>query len=110
MLQEHLPLVFGSDAPGVDGFGNPPGLIGRLELQNWADAAAPLSLILCAATLDNAAALGLSKELGSIEVGKRADLLLLKDNPLANVSAYDSIETIFLNGEPSAREALRAHN
>lgn len=110
MLQHHVPLVFGSDTPGVDGFGNPPGLNGRLELQNWADAGAPLSLILRAATLDNATALGLSHELGSIEVGKRADLLLLRENPLANVSAYDSIETIFLNGEPIAREALRAHN
>ena len=110
MLQDHVPLVFGSDTPGVDGFGNPPGLNGRLELQNWADAGAPLSLILRAATLDNATALGLSDELGSIEVGKRADLLLLRENPLTNISAYDSIETIFLNGEPIAREALRAHN
>ncbi|MGA7511730.1 MAG: amidohydrolase family protein [Candidatus Sulfotelmatobacter sp.] len=110
MLQDHVFLVFGSDTPGVDGFGNPPGLNGRLELQNWADAGAPLSLILRAATLDNATALGLSHELGSIEVGKRADLLLLKENPLGNVSAYDSIEKIFLNGEPVAREALRARN
>jgi imidazolonepropionase-like amidohydrolase len=110
MLQDHVSLVFGSDTPGVDGFGNPPGLNGRLELQNWADAGAPLSLILRAATLDNATALGLSHDLGSIEVGKRADLLLLKENPLANVSAYDSIETIFLNGEPIAREAVRAHD
>jgi len=110
MLQDHVPVVFGSDTPGVDGFGNPPGLNGRLELQNWADAGAPLSLILRAATLDNATALGLSHELGSIEVGKRADLLLLKENPLANVSAYDSIETLFLNGEAIGREALRAHN
>jgi len=110
MLQDHVPLLFGSDTPGVDGFGNPPGLNGRLELQNWADAGAPLPLILRAATLDNAAALGLSHELGSIEVGKRADLLLLKANPLVNVSAYDSIETIFLNGEPIARDTLRAHN
>jgi imidazolonepropionase-like amidohydrolase len=67
-------------------------------------------LILRAATLDNAIALGLSHELGSIEVGKRADLLLLKENPLTNVSAYDSIETIFLNGEPITREELRARN
>jgi imidazolonepropionase-like amidohydrolase len=110
MLQEHVPLIFGSDTPGVDGFGNPPGLNGRLELQNWADAGAPLALILRAATLDNAIALGLSNELGSIEAGKRADLLLLKENPLTNVSAYDSIETIFLNGEPIAREALRGHD
>jgi imidazolonepropionase-like amidohydrolase len=64
-------------------------------------------LILRAATLDNARTLGLSRELGSIEVGKRANLLLLGENPLANVSAYDSIEIIFLNGEPIARETLR---
>ena len=109
MLQDEVSLVFGSDTPGVDGFGNPPGLNGRLEMQNWAEASAPPSLILRAATLDNAKALGLSKQLGSIEVGKRADLLLLKENPLATVSAYDSIETIFLNGEPIARETLRPH-
>lgn len=110
MLQDHVSLIFGSDTPGVEGFGNPPGLNGRLELQNWADAGAPLSLILRAATIDNARALGLSGELGSIEAGKRGDLLLLKGNPLANMSAYDSIETIFLNGEPIAREGLLAHN
>jgi imidazolonepropionase-like amidohydrolase len=45
--------------------------------------------------------------LGSIEVGKRADLLLLKHNPVTNVSTYDSIETIFLNGEQIAREDLK---
>jgi imidazolonepropionase-like amidohydrolase len=110
MLREHVPLLFGSDTPAGDGFGNPPGLNGRLELQAWADAGAPLPLILRSATLDNATALGLSQELGSIEVGKRADLLLLKENPLANVSAYDSIEIIFLDGEPTARESLRSHN
>jgi imidazolonepropionase-like amidohydrolase len=48
--------------------------------------------------------------LGSVEVGKRADLLLLKEDPLGNVSAYDSIETIFLNGEPVARDVLRARD
>jgi len=79
-------------------------------MQNWADAGASLSLILRAATLGNAKSLGLSHELGSIEVGKRADLLLLKDNPLANISAYDSLETLVLNGEPVARAALRAHD
>jgi imidazolonepropionase-like amidohydrolase len=79
-------------------------------LQNWADAGASLGLILRAATLDNAVALGQSHELGSIEVGKKADLLLLKENPLVHVSAYDSIETVFLNGEPIAQDALRAQN
>jgi imidazolonepropionase-like amidohydrolase len=110
MLEDHVELIFGSDTPGVDGPGSPPGLNGRLELQDWADAGVPLPQILRAATLDNAKALGLSREIGSIEVGKRADMLLLKENPLSNVSAYDSIETIFLNGEPIARGTLRGHN
>jgi imidazolonepropionase-like amidohydrolase len=110
MLKDGVPLVFGSDTPAGDGFGNPPGLNGRLELQDWADAGAPLPLILRAATLDNAVALGLSREVGSIEVGKRADLLLLRQNPLTTITAYDSIEMIFLNGEPIARETLRPSN
>ena len=106
MLNDGVPLLFGSDTPGVEGFGNPPGLNGRLELQNWVATGARLSLLLRAATLDNANALGLSRELGSIEVGKRADLLLLSKNPLETISAYDAIETIFLNGKPIARESL----
>ena len=110
MLQNHVQMLFGSDTPAGDGFGNPPGLNGRLEMQDWANAGAPQAVILRAATLDNAIALGLSREIGSIEVGKRADLLLLKENPLKNVSAYDSIETIFLNGEPIAQETLRPQN
>ena len=86
---------------------NPPGLNGRLELQSWAGAGASLGLILRPLTIDNAIVLGLSHELGSIEAGKKADLLLLKENPLTTVSAYDSIEMIILNGEPVARDSLR---
>jgi imidazolonepropionase-like amidohydrolase len=110
MLKDDVPLIFGSDTPAGDGYGNPPGLNGRLELQDWADAGASLPLILRAATLDNATALGLSQKLGSIEVGKRADLLLLSQNPLTTITAYDSIEMIFLNGQPIVRETLRPSN
>ncbi|HMA03904.1 MAG TPA: amidohydrolase family protein [Gemmatimonadaceae bacterium] len=106
MLQDHVPLLFGSDTPSGDGFGNPPGLNGRLEMQEWARLGAPLALILRAATLDNAVSLGLSDSLGSIQPGKRADLLLLGKNPLANISAYDAIETVLLNGVPMARDSL----
>jgi imidazolonepropionase-like amidohydrolase len=108
MLRDRVPLIFGSDTPAGDGFGNPPGLNGRLELESWAALGAPLALILRAATLDNARALGLSDSLGSIQVGKRADLLLLTSDPLTDVSAYDSIETVFLNGVPLARDSLRS--
>lgn len=101
-----VPLLFGSDTPSGEGVGNPPGLNGRLELQDWADAEIPLNEILRAATLGNAVAFGLDEDLGSIEPGKRADILLLRANPLASISAYDSIETVVLNGEPIARASL----
>lgn len=99
-------LLFGSDTPADEGIGNPPGLNGRFELQRWAEAGVPLARILRAATLDNATAFGLAEELGSIEVGKRADLLLLSANPLETIAAYDAIETIFLDGAPIGRAAL----
>ena len=108
MAAAHVRLVFGSDTPSGEGVGNPPGLNGRLELQQWADAGIPLSQILRAATIDNASAFGLERELGTIEVGKRADLVLLGHDPLENVTAYDSIDTVFVNGEPIARTRLLA--
>jgi imidazolonepropionase-like amidohydrolase len=110
MLRDRVPLIFGSDTPSGDGFGNPPGLNGRLELQAWANLGASPALILRAATLENASALGLADSLGTIEDGKRADLLLLTKDPLADVSAYDAIETVFLNGVPLARDSLASRD
>jgi hypothetical protein len=109
MLAENVKLLFGTDTPAGDGIGNPPGLNGRLELGNWAEAGVPLARILRAATLDNAVAFGLSDR-GTVEVGKRADLLLLKADPLKTATAYDAIETIFLNGNPISRGSLLPSN
>jgi imidazolonepropionase-like amidohydrolase len=110
MSSAHVRFVFGSDTPSGEGVGNPPGLNGRLELQQWADAGIPLLQILRAATVDNASAFGLDRDVGTIEVGKRADLLLLGRNPLEDVAAYDSIDTVFVNGEPVARTRLLAED
>ncbi len=111
MLAENVKLLFGSDTPSGDGgFGNPPGLNGRFELTRWSEAGVPLARILRAATLDNAVAFGLSKDLGTIEVGKRADLLLLRADPLKTIAAYDAIDTIFLNGNPIPRASLLPAN
>ena len=110
MLEDKVKLLFGSDTPAGEGIGNPPGLNGRLELGRWAEAGVPLPQILRAATIENAVAFGLSKDLGTIEVGKRADLLLLRADPLKNISAYDTIDTIFLNGNPIPRASLLPTN
>jgi imidazolonepropionase-like amidohydrolase len=81
-----------------------------LELSRWAEASVPLTSILRASTLDNAVAFGLSRDLGTIEVGKRADLLLLRADPLQSVAAYDAIDTVFLNGNPLPRASLLPAN
>lgn len=106
MLEAKVPLLLGSDTPGAEGFGNPPGLNGRLEMQAWADAGVPLRTVFRAATLENAAALGIAREVGTIEAGKRADLLLLGRNPLETMAAYDSIEKVFVEGRIIDRKAL----
>lgn len=101
-------LLLGSDTPANEGIGNPPGLNGRLEIQRWFEAGVPPAAILAAATLDNAAAFGLADQLGSVEVGKRANLLLVGANPLDTIAAYDAIEIVFWNGAPIAHGALVA--
>ena len=58
---------------------------------------APLDVIR-AATLSSARSLGLDKELGSIEPGKLADLVVLDRNPLENIRHTDSVYRVMLNG------------
>lgn len=51
-----------------------------------------------AATLDGARYLGLDRELGSIEVGKLADLVVLNANPLDDIRATEGISQVMVNG------------
>ncbi|MEP3279093.1 MAG: amidohydrolase family protein [Stappiaceae bacterium] len=101
-------LLLGSDTPSQDGIGNPPGLNGYLEMVSWADAGIPLEKIFRAATLGNARAFGLDDRIGTIEPGKQADLLLLNTNPLADVTAYDDISAIIVDGKVRLRGTLSA--
>lgn len=67
---------------------------------------APPSEILEAATLTGAAAYHLDEQLGSIEVGKIADLLVLKSDPLEDVSNLRQIHHVIKDGVIVDREAL----
>jgi imidazolonepropionase-like amidohydrolase len=76
-------LAIGSDTP------NPFVAMGasvHLELANFVAAGLSPQEALRAATIAPARMLGLEREQGTIEVGKRADLLLLAGNPLEDVS------------------------
>tara|TARA_R110002072_G_scaffold23949_2_gene81976 strand:+ start:87258 stop:90554 length:3297 start_codon:yes stop_codon:yes gene_type:complete len=51
-----------------------------------------------AATINSAEYIGAGNDIGSLEVGKMADLLVLTDNPLENIENTQSIEKVMING------------
>jgi imidazolonepropionase-like amidohydrolase len=51
-----------------------------------------------AATLNPAKTLGLDADIGSLETGKLADLLVLDANPLDNIRNSQTIKWVMLNG------------
>lgn len=103
-------LLFATDTIVGQSYANAPGLSGYIDMKAWYKAGVSLEKILQAATISNAKAFNLEDTLGSIEVGKKANLLLLKQNPLLTVEAYNSIEIVFMNGLPVARQDLVAGN
>jgi imidazolonepropionase-like amidohydrolase len=99
-------FVFGTDTPSAPTYGNLPGLNGYLEMRQLHDAGLSLEQIFRAATIDNAREFKLDSQVGSIEPGKIANLVLLKKSPLQSVDAYDSIVTVWVRGRPVSRESL----
>jgi imidazolonepropionase-like amidohydrolase/Tol biopolymer transport system component len=51
-----------------------------------------------AGTITSAQSLGMAKDIGSIEVGKLADLVILTDDPSADIANSDNIEQVMLGG------------
>ena len=68
-------------------------------MQQLVDAGLNLRQILEAATLSNAKAFGLDNQIGTVQPGKRANLVLLGNSPLESVQAYDSIQEIWVGGQ-----------
>ncbi|MGP9802158.1 amidohydrolase family protein [Rheinheimera sp. NSM] len=104
------PLLLASDTPSAPAYSHQPGYSTYLELTEMAAAGISLQAIFEAATINNARLLQLDEQYGTVSVGKVANLLLLKHNPLQHVEAWDSIETVILHGRPIARQSLSARD
>jgi imidazolonepropionase-like amidohydrolase len=98
IAEHHGRLLFGTDTPCAPLYSNPPGLNGWWEMQSLTDAGVTPAQIFRAATLSNAQAFRLDRELGTVEVGKRANLLLLRQDPTQTVEAYANIAKVILGG------------
>jgi imidazolonepropionase-like amidohydrolase len=101
-------FLFGTDTPSGPTVGNLPGLNGYLEMQRLAAAGVSLRQIFEAATLSNAKAFRLDDKIGTVAVGKRANLVLLSHSPLDSVEAYDEVQAVWIGGrrlDPATLEA-----
>jgi Tol biopolymer transport system component len=94
-------VAAGSDAPFV-----PYGLGLHAELALLSDAGLANDQVLRLATANAALALGLERELGTIEVGKRADFVVLRGDPLTRIADTLQIEATVKAGEWLTRESL----
>lgn len=54
--------------------------------------------------LSNADAVGLAQEMKSVQVGKRAILLLLREDPMQTIEAYDGFVEVILPGKGAGSE------
>lgn len=94
-----------ADAGVKYGFGTdtgPParfsGYFEHLEMELMAEAGLTPMQIVTAATRSSAEFLGVSKDLGTLEAGKWADLVVLGANPLDNIRNTRSLEIVMIAG------------
>jgi imidazolonepropionase-like amidohydrolase len=89
-------LMAGSDAGGF--FGSVPGFADHREIELLVDAGFTPVQAIQIATLNGATFLGRQDQIGSISVGKNADLVIVKGDPSARISDIENVELVFKDG------------
>jgi imidazolonepropionase-like amidohydrolase/Tol biopolymer transport system component len=82
----------------IGAHGQQAGIGAHWELWSFARGGMSPVAALKAGTITSAQSLGMAKDIGSIEVGKLADLVILSDDPSADIANSDNIEQVMLGG------------
>jgi len=97
MLYENgVTLLSGSDIPN---FELVPGVSLHHELEILVEAGIPSLEVIKIATRNGAQALGIEEDVGTIEPGKQADMIVLSDNPVEEINNTKKIEAVINNGQ-----------
>lgn len=95
MREAGVNLLAGSDSPNVGSFG---GAAFHKELRMLHQSGMSAAEVLRTATFLNARALGLEGEIGTVAVGRRADLLLVQGDPTDDLAHLHRIHSVYLGG------------
>jgi imidazolonepropionase-like amidohydrolase len=89
-------LLAGADPVGVGG--NIPGFGDQREIELLVEAGFTPVQAIRIATLNGAIYLGRQDRIGSIAVGKNADLMVMKGDPATRIADIENVETVFKDG------------
>lgn len=89
-------ILSGTDIPNFDLV---PGVSLHHELEILVEAGIPPLEVIKIATRNGAQALGIEEDVGTIEPGKQADMIVLSENPLDDISNTKKIEAVINNGQ-----------
>tara|TARA_R110001599_G_scaffold9678_3_gene47996 strand:- start:6080 stop:9376 length:3297 start_codon:yes stop_codon:yes gene_type:complete len=91
---------------GLGAHGNIPGFGTHWEMQAYVEGGWTPAEVLWAATMGNATTIGRDEALGSLVSGKLADLVILDENPLDDISRTLAIRYVMKNGRLYDDETL----
>ncbi len=97
-------LMAGSDPTGLGGA--VPGFASKRQLELLVEAGFSIEEAVKIGTLNGARYLGRDADIGSIEVGKRADLILIDGDPKRDPAAFERILIVFKSGVGYDSDAL----
>jgi len=99
LIGSGVPIAFGTDSGPAGRF---PGYFEYMELNLMSEAGLTAEEILLSATSVAASCLQLD-DVGTLEVGKWADFVVLRQNPLNDIDAVRSMRSVYVAGNAVAR-------